>query len=186
MPARLAAAMAMAAVNEGFIRISPRLGNDQPPAERPQRDDVPRSRERWTDEAGLSLGAKMITLPRLPQASRPRISAPAAPPWDLSVGNRDAGEFLEQLDDRRAVLFVEPLGARHLIYLLRHIGEQQRQAEPRGKRRLELLVLVRNVDRAARREVALQHARHPVLELHRGTGADPDHLIDLVRVEPGL
>src|ERR1700720_3275848 len=61
MPARLAAAMAMAAVNEGFIRISPRLGNDQPPAERPQRDDVPRSRERWTYEAGLSPGAKMIT-----------------------------------------------------------------------------------------------------------------------------
>src|SRR5204863_9177532 len=42
------------------------------------------------------------------------------------------------------------------------------------------------IDRAARREVALQHARYPVLELHRGAGADPDYLIDLVRVEPGL
>src|SRR5438477_6680902 len=136
----------------------------------------------------------------MPGSARPAVRAPprsavapelvndtiAASLLFAAVADSNAGQLLEYLDDCRAVFFVEALGARHLIDLLRHIGEQKGHAKPFGKRRLQLLVLVRNVDRAARREVALQHAWHPVLELHRRASADSDHLIDLLRIEPGL
>src|SRR2546426_355946 len=50
----------------------------------------------------------------------------------------DAGEALEHLDDRGAVLLAEASGARHLVDLLAHVGQQQRDAELLGERGLEL------------------------------------------------
>ena len=54
--------------------------------------------------------------------------------------------------------------ARHLVHLLRHVGEEHRHAEPLGERCLQLLVLERDVDGAVRREVPREHPRHAVLE----------------------
>src|SRR6185503_3797368 len=42
----------------------------------------------------------------------------------------NSGEPFEHLDDRRAVFFVEPLGAAHLVDLLRQVGEEERHPEP--------------------------------------------------------
>src|ERR1700724_3879296 len=50
----------------------------------------------------------------------------------------------------------------------------------------ELLVLVRDVNRAPRHEIARQHARHPVFELHAAAGTDAHDLIDFLRIEASL
>src|SRR5205807_4032743 len=47
----------------------------------------------------------------------------------------------------------------------------------------ELLVLVRDVNRAPRHEIARQHARHPVFELHAAAGTDARDLVDFLRIE---
>ncbi len=55
--------------------------------------------------------------------------------------NVDARELLQHLHDRRAILLVEPGGARHVVDLLAHVRQQERRAELLSERRLELLVL---------------------------------------------
>src|SRR4051794_5279034 len=86
--------------------------------------------------------------------------------------DRYSSHALEHLDDGRAVLFVQPGGAAYLVDLLAQTGHQQRHSKRLGVAGFQFLVLVRNVDRAARREVASEHARHPVLELDAIAGAD--------------
>ena len=100
--------------------------------------------------------------------------------------DRHPRQPLEYLDDRRAVFLVESGGAAHVVDLLRKIGQEQRHAEPRGEARFEVLVLVGNVDRPARREVTGEEPGYPVLELHAVTGARAHDFVDLARVEPGL
>src|SRR5260370_6773961 len=108
------------------------MGTVAPPlAERPPRGDVPRSRGNriWPGEARQS-GENG---PRAGQMSAIwRLLLLSCPTSFLAATDRHAGHLLEDLDDRRAVLFVEPGGAGHLIDLLRQVGEQQRHAEPFG------------------------------------------------------
>jgi len=59
-------------------------------------------------------------------------------------------------------------------------------AELLGERRLQLLVLVRDVDSAAGREVARENLRHAGLERVAGAGADADDVVDRPRIEPRL
>jgi site-specific DNA recombinase len=74
----------------------------------------------------------------------------------------------------------------HLVDLLAQIRHQQRYTKRLGVAGLQFLILVRNIDRPARHEVAREHARHAVLELHAVAGAHADDLKNLARVEPGL
>jgi hypothetical protein len=78
MPARLAAVMAMAAVNEGFIRISPRLGTISHPPNDLSAMTFPARAGGGPSKLGSAV-ARNITLRRLPRASRPTISALATP-----------------------------------------------------------------------------------------------------------
>ena len=63
----------------------------------------------------------------------------------FAVTHLHAGELLEHLDDCRAVFLVEPLGAAHLVDLLRQIGEKERHAKALGERGFEFLVLARQL-----------------------------------------
>src|SRR5499427_8397177 len=100
--------------------------------------------------------------------------------------NSYADHTFEYLDDGGAVFLIEPGGPAHLVDLLAQIRHQQRYTKRLGVAGLQFLVLVRNIDRPARREVAREHARHAVLELHAVASADTDDLKNLARVEPGL
>src|SRR6516225_11418475 len=107
-------------------------------------------------------------------------------PASVVPANSYADHTFEYLDDGGAVFLIESGGPAHLVDLLAQIRHQQWYTKRLGVAGLQFLVLVRNINRPARREVAREHARHAVLELHAVAGAHADDLKNLARVEPGL
>src|SRR6185437_4703821 len=80
-------------------------------------------------------------------------------PVSVVPANSYADHTFEYLDDGGAVFLIEPGGPAHLVDLLAQIRHQQWYTKRLGVAGLQFLVLVRNIDRPARREVAREHAR---------------------------